>query len=352
MTTIDLGLPGLAGVPTADEPQKAKDFKSDQEVRWCPGCGDYVVLNAVQSFLPSLGLKRENIVFVSGIGCSSRFPYYMNTYGMHSIHGRAPAIATGLATAREDLSVWVVTGDGDALSIGGNHLIHTLRRNVNLKILLFNNRIYGLTKGQYSPTSETGKVTKSTPMGSLDHPFNPVSLALGAEATFVGRALDSDRKGLTEVLRQAAEHRGSALVEIYQNCPIFNDGAFDVLKEPGQAEQRLIPLEHGEPIRFGAEGEFGVVRSGFGSLAVAKVEEVGEDALVVHDAHTDDPSYAFALSRLSSQDLSHTVTGVFRSVRRETYDDLARAQVAEAKAAKKTDLQSLLRGKDTWTVIG
>ncbi|MFC5285999.1 2-oxoacid:ferredoxin oxidoreductase subunit beta [Actinokineospora guangxiensis] len=352
MTTIDLGLPGLAGVPTADEPQKAKDFKSDQEVRWCPGCGDYVVLNAVQSFLPSLGLKRENIVFVSGIGCSSRFPYYMNTYGMHSIHGRAPAIATGLATAREDLSVWVVTGDGDALSIGGNHLIHTLRRNVNLKILLFNNRIYGLTKGQYSPTSETGKVTKSTPMGSLDHPFNPVSLALGAEATFVGRALDSDRKGLTEVLRQAAEHRGSALVEIYQNCPIFNDGAFDVLKEPGEAEQRLIPLEHGKPIRFGAESEYGVVRSGFGSLAVAKVADVGEDSLVVHDAHAEDPSYAFALSRLSSQDLSHTVTGVFRSVRRETYDDLARAQVAEAKAAKKTNLQSLLRGKDTWTVIG
>jgi 2-oxoglutarate ferredoxin oxidoreductase subunit beta len=276
----------------------------------------------------------------------------MNTYGMHSIHGRAPAIATGLATARPDLSVWVVTGDGDALSIGGNHLIHTLRRNVNLKILLFNNRIYGLTKGQYSPTSEPGKVTKSTPMGSLDYPFNPVSLALGAEATFVGRALDSDRKGLTEVLRQAAEHRGSALVEIYQNCPIFNDGAFDVLKEPGQAERRLIPLEHGKPIRFGAEGEFGVVRSGFGSLEVAKVDEVGEAALVVHDAHATDPSYAFALSRLSSQDLSHTVTGVFRSVRRETYDDLARAQVAEAKAAKKPDLAALLHGKDTWTVIG
>ncbi len=355
MTAIDLGLPGLsglAGVPTTDEPQKAKDYKSDQEVRWCPGCGDYVVLNAVQSFLPSLGLKRENIVFVSGIGCSSRFPYYMNTYGMHSIHGRAPAIATGLATARPDLSVWVVTGDGDALSIGGNHLIHTLRRNVNLKILLFNNRIYGLTKGQYSPTSEPGKVTKSTPMGSLDHPFNPVSLALGAEATFVGRALDSDRKGLTEVLRQAAEHRGSALVEIYQNCPIFNDGAFDVLKEAGQAEQRLINLEHGKPIRFGAGGELGVVRAGFGSLEVAKVSEVGEDALVVHDAHTQDPSYAFALSRLSTQDLTHTVTGVFRSVQRDTYDDLARAQVEDAKASKPADLRSLLRGKDTWTVLG
>ncbi|MDQ3577039.1 MAG: 2-oxoacid:ferredoxin oxidoreductase subunit beta [Actinomycetota bacterium] len=355
MTAIDLGLPGLgglAGVPTTEEPQKAKDYKSDQEVRWCPGCGDYVVLNTVQSFLPSLGLKRENIVFVSGIGCSSRFPYYMNTYGMHSIHGRAPAIATGLATSRPDLSVWVVTGDGDALSIGGNHLIHTLRRNVNLKILLFNNRIYGLTKGQYSPTSETGKVTKSTPMGSLDHPFNPVSLALGSEATFVGRALDSDRKGLTEVLRQAAEHRGSALVEIYQNCPIFNDGAFDVLKEAGEAERRLIPLEHGKPIRFGADGEFGVVRAGFGSLMVAKVSEVGEDAIVVHDAHAEDPSYAFALSRLSTQDLSHTVTGVFRSVRRSTYDDLAREQVAQAKETKKADLRGLLRGKDTWTVVG
>ncbi|WP_018686367.1 2-oxoacid:ferredoxin oxidoreductase subunit beta [Actinokineospora enzanensis] len=351
MTTIDLGLPGLAGVPTSDEPQKAKDYKSDQEVRWCPGCGDYVVLNAVQSFLPTLGLKRENIVFISGIGCSSRFPYYMNTYGMHSIHGRAPAIATGLATARPDLSVWVVTGDGDALSIGGNHLIHTLRRNVNLKILLFNNRIYGLTKGQYSPTSEAGKVTKSTPMGSLDYPFNPVSLALGAEVSFVGRALDSDRKGLTEVLRQAAEHRGSALVEIYQNCPIFNDGAFDVLKEPGEAEQRLIPLEHGKPVRFGAEGEYGVVRAGFGSLEVAKVSEVGEEELVVHDAHMTDPSYAFALSRLSTQDLRYTVTGVFRSVSRPTYDDQARAQVEEAKATRAANLGDLLRGKDTWTVV-
>ncbi|WP_424190002.1 2-oxoacid:ferredoxin oxidoreductase subunit beta [Actinokineospora sp. G85] len=354
MTAIDLGLPalgGLAGVPTTDEPQKAKDYKSDQEVRWCPGCGDYVVLNAVQSFLPSLGLKRENIVFVSGIGCSSRFPYYMNTYGMHSIHGRATAIATGLATAREDLSVWVVTGDGDALSIGGNHLIHTLRRNVNLKILLFNNRIYGLTKGQYSPTSETGKVTKSTPMGSLDNPFNPVSLALGAEATFVGRAIDSDRKGLTEVLRQAAEHRGTALVEIYQNCPIFNDGAFDVLKDADEAASRLIPLEHGKPIVFGKDGEFGVVRSGFGSLAVAKVADVGADAVVVHDAHNEDPSYGFALSRLSTQDLTHTITGVFRSVAKPTYDDAARAQVAAAVEQKTPDLQSLLRGKDTWTVV-
>jgi 2-oxoglutarate ferredoxin oxidoreductase subunit beta len=356
VTTIDLGLPSLGGldlVPTFEGKQTAKEYKSDQEVRWCPGCGDYAVLAAVQGFMPQLGLKRENIVFVSGIGCSSRFPYYMNTYGVHSIHGRAPAIATGLAVARPDLSVWVVTGDGDALSIGGNHLMHTLRRNVNLKILLFNNRIYGLTKGQYSPTSEQGKITKSTPMGSLDHPFNPVSLALGAEASFVARTLDSDRKQLTEVLRAAAEHRGTALVEIYQNCPIFNDGAFDVLKEQGERERRIIPLTDGQPIVFGAEGEYGVVRDpANGSLAVRKVSEVGADAVVVHDASLQDPSYAFALSRLTGSDLAHTVTGVFRSVQRPTYDDQARAQVQQAKDAKPADLQRLLHGNDTWTVVG
>jgi 2-oxoglutarate ferredoxin oxidoreductase subunit beta len=356
VTTIDLGLPSLGGldlVPTFEGKQTAKEYKSDQEVRWCPGCGDYAVLAAVQGFMPQLGLKRENIVFVSGIGCSSRFPYYMNTYGVHSIHGRAPAIATGLAVARPDLSVWVVTGDGDALSIGGNHLMHTLRRNVNLKILLFNNRIYGLTKGQYSPTSEQGKITKSTPMGSLDHPFNPVSLALGAEASFVARTLDSDRKQLTEVLRAAAEHRGTALVEIYQNCPIFNDGAFDVLKEQGERERRIIPLTDGQPIVFGAEGEYGVVRDpANGSLAVRKVSEVGADAVVVHDASLQDPSYAFALSRLTGSDLAHTVTGVFRSVHRPTYDDQARAQVQQAKDAKPADLQRLLHGNDTWTVVG
>ncbi len=266
------GLTKTSGVPTTDEPQKAKDFASDQEVRWCPGCGDYVILNTIRSFLPELGLKRENMVFVSGIGCSSRFPYYLETYGLHSIHGRAPTFATGLALARDDLSVWVVTGDGDALSIGGNHLIHALRRNVNITILLFNNRIYGLTKGQYSPTSEVGKVTKSTPMGSLDYPFNPVSLALGAEASFVGRALDSDKKGLTEVLRAAAAHRGAALVEIMQDCPIFNDGSFDALRKEG-AEDRLINVSHGEPIIFGAGGEYCVVKSGFG-LEVAKTADV------------------------------------------------------------------------------
>src|SRR5215468_7476097 len=232
---------------------KPKDFKTDQEVRWCPGCGDYAILAAVQGFMPELGIPREKIVFVSGIGCSSRFPYYMNTYGMHSIHGRAPAIATGLASSRQDLAVWVVTGDGDALSIGGNHLIHALRRNVNLKILLFNNRIYGLTKGQYSPTSELGKVTKSTPVGSADSPFNPISLALGAEASFVARTIDSDRKHLQSVLRAAADHQGSAFVEIYQNCNIFNDGAFDMLKEPENRDSALIRLENGQPITFGKD---------------------------------------------------------------------------------------------------
>ncbi len=351
----DLGLtPGVsktAGVPTADEPQKAKDFTSDQEVRWCPGCGDYVILNTIRNFLPELGLRRENIAFVSGIGCSSRFPYYLETYGFHSIHGRAPTVATGLALARPDLSVWVVTGDGDALSIGGNHLIHALRRNVNLTILLFNNRIYGLTKGQYSPTSEVGKVTKSTPMGSLDHPFNPVSLALGAEATFVGRALDSDRKGLSEVLRAAAEHRGAAIVEILQDCPIFNDGSFDVLRKEG-AEERVINVHQGEPVIFGNDGEYCVVKSGFG-LDVAKTADVAASEIVVHDATIDDPAYAFALSRLSDQNLEHTVMGIFRQVSRPSYDDAAREQVTAARDATPHDrhaLQSLLRGRDTWTV--
>lgn len=355
ITGVDLGLtPGrtkTSGVPTTDQPQKAKDFTSDQEVRWCPGCGDYVILNTIRNFLPELGLRRENIVFVSGIGCSSRFPYYLETYGLHSIHGRAPTIATGLALAREDLSVWVVTGDGDALSIGGNHLIHALRRNVNMTILLFNNRIYGLTKGQYSPTSEVGKITKSTPVGSVDYPFNPVSLALGADASFVGRALDSDRKGLTEVLRAAAEHRGTALVEILQDCPIFNDGSFDALRKEG-AEERLINIRHGEPITFGAAGEYCVVRSGYG-LEVAKTADVAVEEIIVHDVNQQDPAYAFALSRLSEQNLEHMVMGIFRQVSRPTYDDVARQQVSAAKHARSHDtaaLQALLRGPDTWTV--
>ncbi|WP_328403163.1 2-oxoacid:ferredoxin oxidoreductase subunit beta [Nocardia sp. NBC_00403] len=347
----DLGLTGRSGVPAADGPQKVKEFTSDQEVRWCPGCGDYVILATVRSFLAELGLRRENLMFVSGIGCSSRFPYYLEAYGIHSIHGRAPAIATGLAVTRPDLSVWVVTGDGDALSIGGNHLIHALRRNVNMTILLFNNRIYGLTKGQYSPTSEPGKITKSTPMGSVDHPFNTLSVALGAEAGFAARALDSDRPGLTEVLRAAADHRGTSFVEILQDCPIFNDGSFDVLRR-GDAESRLIPLRHGEPIRFGADGEFAVVRNGF-ALEVARTDAVAASDIVVHDAYTDNPEYAYALSRLSDQDLGHVVTGIFRAVTRPTYDDGVRAQAAMARERKPLDqdsLQSLLNGSETWTI--
>jgi 2-oxoglutarate/2-oxoacid ferredoxin oxidoreductase subunit beta len=345
----------LSLVPKAEATQSMKDFKSDQEVRWCPGCGDYAILAAVQGFMPELGLAKENIVFVSGIGCSSRFPYYMNTYGMHSIHGRAPAIATGLASSRRDLSVWVVTGDGDALSIGGNHLIHALRRNVNLKILLFNNRIYGLTKGQYSPTSEVGKITKSTPMGSLDAPFNPVSLAIGAEASFVARSIDSDRKHLTEVLRQAADHQGTALVEIYQNCNIFNDGAFDVLKDKQQAQEAVIRLEHGQPIRFGTDGDKGVVRDpATGDLKVVQVTAENESRILVHDAHSASPTTAFALSRLADPDtLRHTPIGVLRSVERPVYDTMMSDQLDTAiEQNGKGDLAALLAGSDTWTVVG
>ena len=357
MSTIDLGMPvhGTAGVPTLAEgsaPQTKKEFTSDQEVRWCPGCGDYAILAAVQGFLPELGLKRENIVFVSGIGCSSRFPYYLDTYGMHSIHGRAPAIATGLATSRSDLSVFVVTGDGDALSIGGNHLIHALRRNVNLTILLFNNEIYGLTKGQYSPTSHVGAVTKSTPFGSVDTPFNPVSLALGAEATFVARTMDSDRKHLTGILRAATAHRGTSFVEIYQNCPIFNDGFFAVLKDSTEAEARILHLAHGEEI---TAGDRVVVRRDNGSLAVVSRVDADPARVVRHDAHADDPSTAFALSRLDDPSLTHVPMGIFRSVERPTYDDLVRVQIDTAVAqsggeATDDDLSALLAGKDSWTV--
>jgi 2-oxoglutarate ferredoxin oxidoreductase subunit beta len=363
MTTVDLPLPatGRSGtdlVPRTDEKQTRKDFASDQEVRWCPGCGDYAVLAAVQGFLPDLGLRKENITFVSGIGCSSRFPYYLETYGLHSIHGRAPAIATGLATARADLSVWVVTGDGDALSIGGNHLIHALRRNVNMTILLFNNRIYGLTKGQYSPTSEIGKVTKSTPMGSVDQPFNPISLALGAEATFVARTIDSDRKHLTEVLSAAAAHRGTSLVEIYQNCPIFNDHAFDAIKSPDTKADAIIPMRHGEPIRFGSPDEdghspLGVFRDPVsGVVEVRPVTPDNESGVVVHDAHADDPSVAFAISRLTDfGTLTRAPIGIFRQVQRPTYDDMTREQVKFAKETQGAgDLQALIDGNDTWSV--
>jgi 2-oxoglutarate ferredoxin oxidoreductase subunit beta len=342
---------GLDLVPLADEPATKKDFTSDQEVRWCPGCGDYAILAAIQSFMPTLGIRRENMVVISGIGCAARLPYYLDTYGMHSIHGRAPAIATGIAINRPDLSVWVVGGDGDLLSIGGNHLLHALRRNVNLKILLFNNRIYGLTKGQYSPTSEVGKQTKSTPMGSVDRPLNPVSIALGAEATFVARTIDSDRKHLTSVLQAAAEHRGTAFVEIFQNCDIYNDGAFDVLKDAESREQSVVWLEGGEPVRFGAEASKGVRVSSRGSLEVVDVADVGAESLLVHDPKADGPELAFALSRLGNVDGGVTPLGIFRAVDRPAYDDAARDQVAQARSAKGNgDLQALLNSGDTWRI--
>ncbi|GMA40616.1 2-oxoacid:ferredoxin oxidoreductase subunit beta [Mobilicoccus caccae] len=353
--TIDLGMPtsGLHGIPRRPEgapPENKKDYTSDQEVRWCPGCGDYAVLAGVQSFLPTLGLRRENIVFVSGIGCSSRFPYYLDTYGMHSVHGRAPSIATGLAVSRPDLSVWVVTGDGDALSIGGNHLIHALRRNVNLTILLFNNRIYGLTKGQYSPTSAPGLVTKSSPAGSVDPVFNPVALALGAGATFVARTMDSDRTHLTATLKAAAEHRGAALVEIYQNCPIFNDGAFEMLKDKEKAEARILRLEQGQPVRAGDHHV--VVRDPAGGLEVVGARGADEKRILVHDATREDPTSAFGLAQLDGE---HVPLGIFRRVSHPTYDDLVRGQVASAVAdnggaVDDEDIAGLLAGKDTWTV--
>ncbi len=326
----------------------AADFRSDQEVRWCPGCGDHAILAAVQGFFPTLGIPRENVVLVSGIGCSSRFPYYLDTYGMHSIHGRAPAIATGVAISRPDLSVWVVTGDGDSLSIGGNHLIHALRRNINIKILLFNNGIYGLTKGQCSPTSEPGKVTKSTPHGSVDTPFNPISLALGAEATFAARTLDSDRRHLTATLAAAAAHKGAALVEIYQNCPIFNDAAYAPLKNPASRDDWTIRLEHGHPIVFGANRDQAVIRDrATGDLRIGPA--TGDD-VVIHDVATPNPAYAFALSRLAEPGLRHTPIGVFRDVRRPTYDDLFREQIEAARSAGPGRLQALLLGGDHWTI--
>ncbi|HEX6657639.1 MAG TPA: 2-oxoacid:ferredoxin oxidoreductase subunit beta [Ilumatobacter sp.] len=328
-----------------------KDWTSDQEVRWCPGCGDYGILLAVQTLMPELGVRTEQTVFVSGIGCSSRFPYYMNTYGIHSIHGRAPTLATGIATARPDLDVWVITGDGDGLSIGGNHLIHALRRNVNLTILLFNNRIYGLTKGQYSPTSEIGKVTKSTPFGSVDPPFNPLAVALGAEASFVARTHDLDRKHMMEVFRAAHAHRGASFVEIFQNCNVFNDGAFDHVTGRVAREEMLIDLKHGEPIRFGVDGHRGVVMGADGQLRVVDVADVGEDALLVHDAHRPDPSLAFALARISHSDHMPTPFGVFRDIDRPDYGGAVSQQVIDASAKKGPgDLAALLRSNGSWTV--
>jgi 2-oxoglutarate ferredoxin oxidoreductase subunit beta len=328
-----------------------KDWTSDQEVRWCPGCGDYGILLAVQQMMPSLGVAPENTVFVSGIGCSSRFPYYMNTYGMHSIHGRAPAIATGVKTARPDLDVWVITGDGDGLSIGGNHLIHALRRNVNLNILLFNNRIYGLTKGQYSPTSHVGKVTKSTPMGSVDAPFNPLSVALGAEATFVARTHDLDRKHMQETFRAAHAHQGASFVEIYQNCNVFNDGQFDDITKKNRREEMMIDLVHGEPITFGADRSRGVMQGSDGFLKLVDVADVGLDNILIHDAQAPYPSLAFALARLNDDDHSPTPFGVFRDVTRTEYSQAVSDQVVAASDAKGPgDLRDLLASNGTWTV--
>jgi len=328
-----------------------KDWASDQEVRWCPGCGDYSILAALQMLLPELGVRRESTVFLSGIGCAARFPYYMNTYGLHSIHGRAPAIATGLASSRPDLDVWVVTGDGDALSIGGNHLIHALRRNVRLRILMFNNQIYGLTKGQYSPTSEVAKVTKSTPFGSVDSPFNPVSLAIGAEATFVARTHDMDRAHMQEMFRRAHEHKGTSFVEVYQNCNVFNDGAFEKITGREVRSAMLIQLKHGEPIRFGADGERGVVQRTDGRLEIVDVADVGEDALLVHDEASDDPSLAFALSRLAAGPQEPTPVGVFRAVERPEYGEELSRQIVRAQEQRGAgDLGALLRSGSSWTV--
>ena len=328
-----------------------KDWSSDQEVRWCPGCGDYSILAAVQMLMPELNVPRESSVFLSGIGCAARFPYYMNTYGMHSIHGRAPAIATGLATTRPDLDVWVVTGDGDALSIGGNHLIHALRRNVNITILLFNNQIYGLTKGQYSPTSEVAKVTKSTPFGSLEQPFNPLSLAIGAEATFVARTHDMDRKHMMETFRRAHAHRGASFVEIYQNCNVFNDGAFEQITGKENRSNMLVPLTHGEPIRFGEDGEHGLVLRPDGTVEIVDVASVGVENLLVHDEHRDNPGLAFQLSHLARGPFEPTPIGVFRDVERPEYGEQMAEQIEAATERRGVgDFAKLLRSGSTWTV--
>jgi 2-oxoglutarate ferredoxin oxidoreductase subunit beta len=327
------------------------DFQSDQETRWCPGCGDYSILAAVQGFMPELGLPPENIVFITGIGCAGRFSYYMNTYGMHAIHGRAPAIATGLAASRDDLSIWIVSGDGDALSIGGNHLIHALRRNVPVKILLFNNRIYGLTKGQASPTSERGKVTKSTPSGTIDSPVDAVSLALGAGATFVARTVDKDKDHLPEMLRAAAAHPGTALVEVLQNCPVFNDGAFEHVQDKKQAKASRIELVHGQPIIFGAENERCVTRDADGSLVLAAVADTAPGAIVVHDAQRPDPSLAFSLSRLGDLGTGPVPLGVFRSIPEPAWGDgLVGRSRAALDAAGDQELDGLLSSGNTWTI--
>ncbi|MBZ0272483.1 2-oxoacid:ferredoxin oxidoreductase subunit beta [bacterium] len=328
-----------------------KDFASDQEVRWCPGCGDYAILATVQKALPELGLAPHNVVFVSGIGCSGRFPYYMNTYGFHGIHGRAPGIATGLKLARPDLSVWVVTGDGDALSIGGNHFIHALRRNVDLNVLLFNNRIYGLTKGQYSPTSLPGTKSKSSPFGSVDAPFNPLSVAIGAGASFVARAIDVDIKHLGQIVKRAAAYKGTSLVEIYQNCLVFNDKAFDDVENRATRADSAVYLEHGKPLVFGADGNKGIRLNGL----LPEVVTIGENGvteadLVVHDEHAPDPGYAFMLAQMLPPAFP-TPIGVLREVERPTYDASVRAQIDSAIEKRGPgDLKKLIYSGEIWTV--
>ncbi len=329
---------------------KPGDFASDQDIRWCPGCGDYSILAQMKKMLPSLGVSREQTVFVSGIGCSSRFPYYMNTYGLHSIHGRAPAFATGLKSTRPDLSVWVITGDGDGLSIGGNHLLHAIRRNIDVNIVLFNNSIYGLTKGQYSPTSQVGKVTKSTPFGSIDHPLRPLTVAIAAEATFVARSVDFNVKHLGETLRQAALHKGTSFVEVYQNCNVFNDGQWSYMTDKDVKEDNMLVLEDGQPMIFGKEKNRGLRLNGF----LPEIVEIGKDCdeseLIVHNPSVDDPSLAFMLSRLRYPDFPEPI-GVVRKVERPTYDDLINQQVEHAIADRgEGKLEDLFASGDTWTV--
>jgi len=329
---------------------KAADFASDQDIRWCPGCGDYSILAQMKKVLPEVGVAPENIVFVSGIGCSSRFPYYMNTYGMHSIHGRAPSFATGLKSTRPDLMVWVITGDGDALSIGGNHFIHCLRRNLDVNIVLFNNRIYGLTKGQYSPTSVEGQITKSTPMGAIDHPLNPLSVALAAEATFVARSIDAHVKHLGATLKAAADHKGTSLVEVYQNCNVFNDGAMAYAQEKKQRAENVIELEHGKPLIFGAKQDKAIRLTG-NHLEVVQTDEVPADDLLIHDAHDPNPAIQMMLARMRYPEMPEPI-GVLRRVEGvATYDDQINEQVTAAKTQRgEGDLNELFRAGDTWQV--
>ncbi len=332
--------------------QTRKDFISDQDVRWCPGCGDYAILATLQNVLPKLKIPRKDYVFVSGIGCSSRFPYYMETYGFHTIHGRAPAIATGLKVFRPDLSIWVITGDGDGLSIGGNHLIHSLRRNVDMKILLFNNRIYGLTKGQYSPTSEYGKKTKSTPYGSVDYPLHPITVALGAEATFVARTYDTDVKHMTEVFQAAAEHRGTAFVEIYQNCVIFNDNAFKEVDDKLTRDDMSLKLVEGQPLIFGKDRNKGIRMSGVKPEVVQFDPALIPPDVLIHESNQENTAYAHLLSRMEPPHFPIPM-GVFRAVHKPSYDELINDQVNNIiKKTGRGTLENLLDSGDTWTVSG